>query len=209
MIKLGRKGAFIYLKIGSVVHSQFGRNSPGSRSFSVACSFDSFVVPISTVMSTIHPLRPLLLLVAALALASANAQTEPAVPEGGEQKTPFAGATPAKQEPTHTSKPVTVADEKPVYAGGDAGLARELAKRLKYPKEAAEAGMQGTVLIQYVIGTDGAIGDIKVIKGLFTPMDKAAVAALKAVPPYQKPARIAGQPVPYQTTIPVLFRTAL
>lgn len=96
--------------------------------------------------------------------------------------------------------------EKPVYPGGDNGLKSEVNKRLKYPKDALEAGMQGTVMLSYVVGIDGAISDIKVVQGVFPPMDRAAMQAVKTIPPYTRPALSGGKPVPYQVKLPVLFR---
>lgn len=103
--------------------------------------------------------------------------------------------------------PVRSADEPPVYPGGDAGLTKEIGRRLKYPKEALEAGIQGKVMLQYVVAVDGRITDIKVVRGVFPPMDKAAVEAVRSIPPYERPAHIGGQPVPYQVTLPVMFQT--
>ncbi len=96
--------------------------------------------------------------------------------------------------------------EKPVYPGGDRGLKSEVNKRLRYPKDALEAGVQGTVLLSYVVGVDGTLSDIKVVQGVFPPLDKAAMQAVKTIPPYTRPAMSGGIPVPFEVKLPVLFR---
>lgn len=109
-------------------------------------------------------------------------------------------------EPDVPGKPVMHAEESPVFPGGDLGLAKELKRHLKYPKEVLEIGLQGKVYVQYVVGVDGSIGDIKVVRGVHPLMDKAAVDAVKHLPNYSSPARMNGKPVPFQLVLPVVFQ---
>jgi TonB family protein len=101
--------------------------------------------------------------------------------------------------------PVLIAEEPPRYAAGDAGLAKALRANLKYPKDALEAGLSGTVYVQYVVGVDGAVRDAKVKRGVHPLLDKAALKAVQALPPYEQPARNGGKPVPFLATLPVRF----
>jgi TonB family protein len=101
---------------------------------------------------------------------------------------------------------VTIAEEHPKYPGGDAGLNKALVANLKYPKDALEAGLSGTVYVQYVVGVDGAVRDVKVKRGVHPLLDKAALKAVQALPPYSSPAKNAGVPVPYQMVLPVRFK---
>ncbi|MBL8000357.1 MAG: energy transducer TonB [Flavobacteriales bacterium] len=114
---------------------------------------------------------------------------------------------PAGEVPVQTVQaPVTIAEEHPVYPGGDAGLNKALVANLKYPKDALEAGLSGTVYVQYVVGVDGAVRDVKVKRGVHPLLDKAAVKAVQALPPYSSPAKNGGVPVPYQLVLPVRFK---
>lgn len=63
--------------------------------------------------------------------------------------------------------------------GGMQELYTALGKQLKYPKEAIDAGIEGKVLVSFVIGKDGSMGDFKVVKGIGHGCDEAAVAALE------------------------------
>lgn len=109
-------------------------------------------------------------------------------------------------EPEVPGKPVMHAEVSPVFPGGDSGLAKELKRHLKYPKEALEIGLQGKVFVQYVVAVDGSIGDIKVVRGVHPLLDKAAVDAVKHLPKYAEPARMNGRPVPFQMVLPVVFQ---
>ncbi len=138
-------------------------------------------------------IRPLLTALPLCLALAVHAQHDPVPPPA---------PAPAVQQPL---TPVTIAEEHPRYPGGDAGLNKALVAHLKYPKDALEAGLQGTVYVQYVVGVDGSIQDVKVKRGVHPLLDKAAVKAVQALPPYEQPARTAGQPVPYQMVLPVRF----
>jgi protein TonB len=123
------------------------------------------------------------------------------------QEQPPAPPTPDPGPPVQTVQvPVTVAEQRPQYPGGDAGLSKALVAHLKYPNAALEAGLQGTVYVQYVVGVDGVIRDVVAVKKVHPLLDNAAVNAVKALPPYTKPAMNGGQPVPFQLVLPVRFK---
>ncbi len=111
-----------------------------------------------------------------------------------------------ESDPEVPGKPVMHAEESPVFPGGDLGLAKELKRHLKYPAEVLEIGLEGKVFVQYVVGVDGSIGDIKVVRGVHPLMDKAAVDAVKHLPNYSSPAKMNGKPVPFQLVLPVVFQ---
>jgi len=140
-------------------------------------------------------IRRLAALLPLFAVLSAYAQDPPVPPVEG-------GPPPPVQQPP---APVIIAQQPPRYPGGDAGLAKALRANLKYPKDALEAGLQGTVYVQYVVAVDGAVQDVKVKRGVHPLLDKAAVKAVQALPPYEQPARNNGEPVPFQAVLPVRF----
>jgi periplasmic protein TonB len=52
----------------------------------------------------------------------------------------------------------------------------------KYTDEAMQAGVEGTVVLDLVIGADGRVRDVHVVEGLGHGLDEAAIAAMKACP---------------------------
>jgi len=64
--------------------------------------------------------------------------------------------------------------KKPVYPGGQEAFKKFIAANLKYPKEAAEKGIEGTVVLKYAIDYKGKVSDVKVIKGLGHGCDEEA-----------------------------------
>ena len=76
---------------------------------------------------------------------------------------------------------------------------------LKYPQEAVRNGVQGRVLVEFVIGIDGKVTDVKVVKGVSPELDAEAVKVVSASPKW-KPARLKGEKVRCSMMIPVEFR---
>lgn len=76
---------------------------------------------------------------------------------------------------------------------------------LKYPKAAAEQGIQGTVQVNFVIEKDGKVSNVSVVKGVHELLDAEAVKVIAASPKW-KPGRVDGDKVRTSLTIPVEFR---
>ena len=76
---------------------------------------------------------------------------------------------------------------------------------LKYPQAAVRDGIQGRVMVEFVIGIDGKVTDVKVVKGVSPELDAEAVKVVSASPKW-RPARHKGEKVRCSMTIPVEFR---
>lgn len=76
---------------------------------------------------------------------------------------------------------------------------------LKYPQSALKDGVQGTVMVQFIIEKDGRVADVKVIKGVDPELDAEAVRVIEASPKW-KPGKMSGNRVRAALTLPVEFR---
>ena len=76
---------------------------------------------------------------------------------------------------------------------------------LKYPKYAVENGIQGRVLVDFVIDEDGNVKDVKVSRSIHTALDDEAVRVISASPKW-RPGRHRGKKVKVALTVPVDFR---
>ena len=76
---------------------------------------------------------------------------------------------------------------------------------LKYPKYAAENGIQGRVLVSFIIDEKGNVTDVKVTRGIHTALDDEAVRVISASPKW-RPGRRAGKKVKVLMTAAVDFR---
>ncbi len=100
--------------------------------------------------------------------------------------------------------PFIKVERKPEFPGGTQALFKFLAENIVYPETAKEAGIQGTVYINFVIDTDGSVTGVKVLRGLPGGLTEEAVRVVKSLPRW-KPGLQAGKPVRVTFTLPVKF----
>lgn len=98
----------------------------------------------------------------------------------------------------------TVVEEMAEFKGGNAAFAKFLQKNVKYPPQARRMGVEGKVFVQFIVGKDGNLSDIKILKGLGAGCDKESIRVMKKSPPW-KVAKQRGRPVRLRMVIPLNF----
>ena len=98
-----------------------------------------------------------------------------------------------------------VVEQMPEFPGGMQALMAYLSKNIKYPSVAQDNGIQGRVLVSFVVNKDGSIVDPEVIKSVDAALDKETMRVIKAMPKWN-PGKQRGKPVRVKYTVPVLFR---
>jgi len=98
-----------------------------------------------------------------------------------------------------------VVEDQPRYPGGTNALMAYLRDNIKYPAEAAKAGIQGKVIVQFVVGKDGTVRDVKPIRNISPELDAEAVRVVAAMPKWM-PGYQRGEAVNVRYTLPVNFR---
>lgn len=76
---------------------------------------------------------------------------------------------------------------------------------LKYPQEAVEKGIQGSVMVGFIIDKEGKMTNVEIVKGVHPLLDEQALKVVSASPKW-RPGRRSGQKVSTSMTIPVEFR---
>lgn len=104
-------------------------------------------------------------------------------------------------------KPFIRVEEMPEYPGGNGALMRFIGENLIYPTKAQELNIQGKVLLQFVVGPDGSVTDVIVLKGVDPLLDAEAIRVVKTLPKF-RPGKQGGIPVPVYFSLPVAFRIA-
>lgn len=98
-----------------------------------------------------------------------------------------------------------VVEQMPEFPGGQEALFHFLSENVKYPVIAQENGIQGRVIVQFVVNTDGSIVDVEVIRsGGDASLDKEAVRVIESMPKW-KPGKHKGEPVRVKYTTPINF----
>ena len=109
---------------------------------------------------------------------------------------------PPKEEET---KVFDVVEQMPSFPGGQAALFQWLSSNIKYPVVAEENGVQGRVIVTFVVERDGSITDVKVVKSVDPSLDKEAIRVTKSMP-HWIPGKQNGSAVRVKYTLPVTFR---
>ena len=95
----------------------------------------------------------------------------------------------------------------PRFPGGDAALLKWLSDNIIYPEEAAKQGIQGRVIVRFVVSPDGSIENVEVLKSLDPLCDNEAIRVVKAMPKWI-PGKQNGKSVYVYYTLPIVFRLA-
>lgn len=134
-------------------------------------------------------------------------QTEAAVTQTQQttQTTQTTQNTAKKEEASADNTVHDVAEQMPSYPGGLSALMSFLSKSIKYPLVAEENGIQGRVMVAFVVEKDGSISNVKVTRSVDPSLDKEALRVVKSMPRWT-PGRIDGKPVRVKYTVPVTFR---
>lgn len=98
-----------------------------------------------------------------------------------------------------------IVEQMPAFPGGEAEMMKYVAENLRYPVVAQESGIQGRVVIRFVVTATGAIDEVKVMRGLDPSCDREAVRVVQSMPKWT-PGRQNGKNVAVYFTLPILFR---
>ena len=102
--------------------------------------------------------------------------------------------------------PFSILEVKPTFNGGDANeFSKWVNENLKYPEDAKAAGEQGRVTLQFTIGTDGVVSNVKILRGVSESLDAEALRVVSSSPDWG-PGKVNGKPVPVTFTFPVVFK---
>ena len=112
---------------------------------------------------------------------------------------------PPAPKPEVASKVFDVVEEMPSFPGGQGALMSYLASNIKYPVVAQENGVQGRVIVSFVVERDGSISDVKVARSVDPSLDREAQRVVKSMPKW-KPGKQNGSAVRVKYTVPVVFR---
>lgn len=100
-------------------------------------------------------------------------------------------------EPVFTGKP-------PEFPGGETALSKWLSENLKYPSVAQRMGIEGKVVVEFIVGENGKISDARIKESLHRLCDKEAVRLVNSMPDWS-PAEENGIKISLQYTLTVPF----
>lgn len=110
-----------------------------------------------------------------------------------------------KPQPVNRNSVYDVVEQMPSFPGGISGLRTYLNQNIRYPAEAQETCAQGRVVVSFVVGKDGHISDVTVLRSVDPSLDKEAVRVIRNMPRWT-PGKQGGEPVRVRYNVPVSFR---
>ncbi len=100
------------------------------------------------------------------------------------------------------AKVFTFVEQMPVFPGGEQALQKYILDHFKYPQVSLEDGVQGTIMVRFVVKENGSVGEVQILKGLDSYCDKEAKRVISNLPRFT-PGRQQGKPVKVWYQIPV------
>ena len=98
-----------------------------------------------------------------------------------------------------------VVEQMPKFPGGMEALFKYMAENMKYPEDAKKQQVEGRVLVQFIVETDGSVSNTEVLMRVFPSLDAEAVRVISGMPKWI-PGKQNGKVVRVKYTIPVSFR---
>lgn len=105
---------------------------------------------------------------------------------------------------TAVAAPSSALDQMPEFPGGMEALNTYLRNNIRYPQEAQKAGIQGRVIIQFIVSKDGSITDAEVVESVDPQLDAEGLRLIKNMPRW-KPGMRKGQAIRVKQTLPIRF----
>jgi TonB family protein len=105
----------------------------------------------------------------------------------------------------HSANTYVIREELPGYPGGTDALLKYIQGSLQYPEGAKKEGIQGQVLVTYIINTRGEVINPKILRGVSPDIDREALRITESIKGWV-PAMQNGLPVSMVVTMPIEFR---
>ena len=146
-----------------------------------------------------------------------DSQTDEATDNSAEGPTLVTGGDEALTDKAHVSEaiPQTPADDKPIhfrvveqipqFEGGMEAFTKWLTQNLCYPAEAQRGGIQGKVVVSFIINRDGSISSPKIEQSVHPLLDREAMRVVKIMPRW-KPGKENDKPCRTLFAIPIVFQ---
>jgi TonB family protein len=111
----------------------------------------------------------------------------------------------AVAEPETTDEVFDEVEVSPEFAGGMEAMSQYLAENIQYPEQAKADGVEGRVMVGFVVEKDGSITDAEVLRGIGGGCDEEALRVVNAMPNWT-PGKQNGEAVRTRFNLPVVFK---
>jgi protein TonB len=109
------------------------------------------------------------------------------------------------EEEEDTDQIFQIVENPASFKGGIGAFYKYVQKNMKYPSQAQRMGLEGKVFVQFVVGKDGRISDVQILRGIGAGCDEEAIKVLKNSPAWS-PGKQRGRPVRQRMVLPITFK---
>ena len=124
------------------------------------------------------------------------------VPAGANAQNKKVKKAQTHKDTTTDDKIYEVCEQMPIFEGGDAALLKYLGENLKYPDNTKDRGVQGRLVIGFIVEKDGSLTDVKVLRPVDIDLDAEVLRLVKGMPKWI-PGRHNGQRVRVKYLLPI------
>ena len=110
-----------------------------------------------------------------------------------------------KRQPPKEDEVYHVVDDMPEFPGGMDKLLQFINDNMQYPTKAQTEGIQGKVIVQFIIDEDGYIIEPNIVRSVESSLDNEALRLIKMLPKW-KPGTLKGKAIKVKYTVPVAFK---
>lgn len=122
-----------------------------------------------------------------------------------QNETPTTAIEQPVPEPIADDNKPCIVQQMPEYPGGIVEFMKWLQRTLRYPPTAQQQGIQGSVMVSFIVNVDGTITEQKVVRGVNEELDAEALRVISNMPKW-KPGLDKGKPCRTLFAIPIVFK---
>ncbi len=115
--------------------------------------------------------------------------------------------TEAPKVEEETEEIFTIVESTAEPKGGLAAFYKSIGEQIKYPAQARRMRVEGKVFVEFIVGKDGKIADVKAVKGIGAGCDEEAIRIIENSPAWN-PGKQRGKPVRQRMVLPIIFKLA-
>ena len=117
---------------------------------------------------------------------------------------PVTGMAQNNTDKGNTQQLLLTPEQQPQFPGGLVELSRFIQANMQYPAEAQRNGIQGKVVLQFIVTTTGEVKDVEVLRSVDPELDAEAVRICQMLPRFT-PGTLGGKPVNVKYALPINF----
>jgi len=202
-VKLGNKFNVTPLKKRIIMMNQQKTSKAGLLKYSLIVPLALALVLSSNAQTVVKKMKKVVASTAQVPVRIAADTTVKVIKR--RDKVLYAAPVVKKETEKSEGKVYDVVEKMPQYPGGEGVLLKFISTHLKYPVEAQQKGIQGRIIVRFIVNTLGKVEKAEVVRGIYPSLDKAGLDVVNSLPEWI-PGEQNGEKVSVYYTLPIYFK---